>query len=372
MGQARHTSERRAGWHVRVPLLLAAVALAIGLGGCAEYKKLSRGGSIPEVFIHDILGQDRPPQEYYTYVRDSHREEDFCYRCGTDSFIVDKSIDAVQRLGDASFGRLEGEAQVVLLFTEVLLEDPSSMARASAANSLTKIGLKLPRYDFVPVEDDGSKFLAMMQELDRIHANTASGAPVSQGARARTVQLVTAIGNLEFAGFLNTRNAIKLFYDRAYLKDAGDPNVRAAIDTALVKRMRVLLLEAMRFAVDDKDATVRVDAIRGLKTLGDRASIDTVLQRLAIEPQWLVQIEAIEYVGKLGTRDGVVALVRLLGDPNASVRHKARGALTRIAGADYGARRESWMHWARKVDPSIDFGDLEPAAEDEAASDGEA
>ena len=365
MRQQRHDRQDRATPLVRALSTLALSALLLVLGACAEYKKLSRGGSIAEVLVYDVFGQDRPPSEYYTYVRDSHRDSDFCYECGSDSYVVDKSIDAVQRLGDAAYGRLEGEAEVVMLFTEVLLEDPSSMARASAANSLTKIGLKLPRYDYAPVEDDGSRLLAMMQELDRLHVNTGRGVPVSRATRDRTVQLMTSIGNLKFPGYLNTRNAIKIFYDREYLKDAADPAVRSAIDTALVKRMRALILDAMRFAVDDRDATVRIDAIRGLKTLGDRQGTEVVLQRLAVEPQWLVKIEAIEHVGKMGSRDGVVALAGLLNDPNASVRHKARGALTRIAGADYGARPEGWMHWARSVDPEIDFGALEPAADDE-------
>ncbi len=343
--------------------VLAVCALLVGLGACSDYKKLSHGGSFTDVVIHDILGQDRPPQDYYQYVRDSHKSGDFCYACGDDAFLVDKNIDAVQRLGNAEFGRLEGEAQVLELFTEVLLEDCSALARSSAANSITKIGLKLPAYCYTPVPDDGSRLLCMLRELDCMHDANGRRRACGTGASRRVATLITQIGNLSFDRYLNTRNAIKPFYDRKYLVDETAPAVRSAIDTALVKRMRALIHEALASAVDDREASVRIDALKGLKTLGDRAAADVVNDRLAVETQWLVKSEAIEYFGRVGTRQGVVSLVGLLDDPNASVRFKARTSLVRIAGKDYGARRKAWTYWARQVDPAIDFGDEDADAE---------
>ena len=67
--------------------------------------------------------------------------------------------------------------------------------------------------------------------------------------------LVTRIGNLKFDQYLNTRNAIKPFYDRKYLVDESDPALRSAIDTALVKRMRALVHASLSSAVDDREAS---------------------------------------------------------------------------------------------------------------------
>ena len=361
--QAQETGALRAAG-----LALAVCVLAGGLGACADYKKLSRGGSFSDVVVHDILGQDRPPSDYYKFIRDSHRKGDFCYACGDDAFLVDKNIDAVQRLGDAEFGRLEGEAEVLELFTEVLLEDCSALARASAANSITKIGVKLPGYRYTPIPDDGSQLLSMVKELDGMHTPDGRLRACGPGANQRVAMLVTRIGNLRFDQYLNTRNAIKPFYDRKYLVDQTDPALRSAIDTALVKRMRDLVHASLSSAVDDRASTVRIEALKGLKTLGDASAADIVVDRLAVETQWLVTCEGMEYFGKVGTRQGVVVLVQHLDDPNATVRFKARTALVRIAGRDYGARPEAWKFWARQKDPTLDFGDEDGAAEDEAAA----
>lgn len=357
-GSSKHdegTGRRIAGRVVRVTVFV----LLLGLGACAEYKKLSAGGSIPEVFYYDILGQDRAPAYYYQLVRDSHKECDFCYRCGQDEYLVDKNVDAVQRLGKASFGRLEGEAEVVELFAAVLSEDCSALARSSAANSLTKIALRLPPYPGPRVEDRGDRFKDYMEQLDRLYGWDGTCARPPPGRRQQAVRLLTAIGNLDIIDYVVTMRSLRFFYGRPYLVDEADPEIRAAIDTALVKRMRALILDALQGAVLDETPTVRSDAIKGLKMLGDRSAVDIVLQSLSVESDWLVRMDAVEYLGRVGTREGVIALIGLLEDPNASVRHKAHSALIRIAGRDYGFRPETWKYWARQLDPNIDFGDDE-------------
>ena len=367
MARAETVKDVGTGLLRRGGAVLALCVLA-ALTACSDYKKLSRGGSFSDVVMHDILGQDRPPGDYYQFIRSSHKSGDFCYACGDDNFLVDKNIDAVQRLGNAQFGRLEGEAEVLELFTEVLLEDCSALARASAANSITKIGVKLPAYSYRPVPDDGSQLLAMMRELDRMHDQSGRLRVCGPGAAQRVESLITQIGNLKFDQYLNTRNAIKLFYDRRYLVDATDPMLRSAIDTALVKRLRALSVEALASAVDDREPSVRIEAIKGLKTLSYAGAADIVDDRLRVESQWLVKSEALEYFGEVGTRVGVLALIGHLSDPNASVRFKARSGLVHVARKDYGTRPEAWKHWAKGVDPSIDFGDDDDETSSEVSS----
>ena len=124
-----------------------------------------------------------------------------------------------------------------------------------------------------------------------------------------------------------------------------------------MKRINGLIHVSLQAAVDDPAAQVRRDAMRGLKTLGDAAAIEVVTQRLEYESNWLVRMEAVEYLGKVGTRQGVVALIPLLEDANASVRIKAREALSQIAGEDYGVRREDWERWAEAKDPTLYFAE---------------
>ena len=80
-------------------------------------------------------------------------------------------------------------------------------------------------------------------------------------------------------------------------------------------------------------------------------------------------IEGAEYLGRVGTRDGVVAARRHARRPE---RERAAqgppGRSSAIAGADYGFRAEAWKHWARQIDPTLDFGD--DADEEDAADAG--
>ena len=163
-------------------LRLALVLLVLGAGtavaGCGSTKKLSTGGAMDTV-VYEWLKRDRNPNYYYTLVRDSHDAEAFEYRRSSDPFIVDKNVDAVQRLGKANFARLGGEAQVVALLSDVVLEDPAALAQANAANSLTRIGLKLPQYRSRGREERGDYFLTLLKEMD------AMNAPATAGCRPR-------------------------------------------------------------------------------------------------------------------------------------------------------------------------------------------
>ena len=336
--------------------LLACVMLVPG--GCSSrQRKLSRGGNVADSFVHDFLGVDRDPDEYYNLVESSHdaQSETFQYRVTEDPFLIDKNIDAVTRLGDASIARLEGQAQVVVKLSEVLLEDPSSLARASAANSLTKIALRLPRYR-VPTqqqEEMGDVFLALLQEMDRMYDRRGRPCGNAAAIRQRTIQILDQIGDFQIQELSIAKDSLRPFYSRAYLIDASDPALRQAIDTALVKRMWALIRVSLQAALDDPIPYVRTDAVRGLKTLGDRTAKDAIMARLEVESHWRVRAEAVEYLGKIGGEEAVASLLPMLEDADPTIRFKARQALTRIAGRDLGIRRRTWTRWARSRYPEL-------------------
>jgi hypothetical protein len=344
------------------------VAFAASAAACSsDYKKLSSGGSLPEIVVYDVFGADRDPSFYYSLVKRSHDEEDFCYRCGSDPYVVDKNIDAIQRLGDAAYGRLEGQAQVIILLAEVAIEDRSPLARAAAMTSLTKIGLKLPRYPGRPVEDDGRQFLALAGELRALYRDGACR-PSTAADRARAVEVLGRLGDLHFADFRLYKETLREFSGRNYLVDERDPAIRSAIDTATVKRSDALIRATLRTGVEDGDAQVRIDAVRGLETLADVEAEEVVVNRLGHEPIWLARLEMIEYLGRVGTPGAVAALVPLVDDPEAAVRHKAREALARLAGSDHGLRRAAWEAWARRRHPGIRFAGAAEEPADAAAA----
>lgn len=334
--------------------MLALLGVVGCLAGCSSsQKKLSSGGSVTDVLVYDILKKDRNPDYYYELVRDSHDKEKFCYRCSDDIFLVDKSVDAVQKLGGARVARLEGQAQVVALLTDVLLEDPSALAQANAANSMTRIGLKLPQYRSRGLEERGDYFLSLLKELDAIYGPGGLMCSNPAAARARVVTILDTIGNFEMATLMLAKDTLKPFYTRDFLIDSKDPQIRQANDTALVKRMGEVIRLALRAAVDADMPYVREEAIRGLKTLGDLSGEDAVLARLQIESNWRVRSEAVEYLGRSGSMNAVEALLPTIEDADPSLRLKAREALTRIAGQDLGFRRRTWDRWAQARFPEL-------------------
>jgi hypothetical protein len=228
--------------------------------------------------------------------------------------------------------------------------------------TLTKIGVKLPRYAVRPVEDDGQQFLALAGELRRLYRDGA-GRPCSPAESARAVEVLGRLGDLRFGDFRLYKETLREFSGRNYLVDERDPTLRAAIDTATVKRSDALIRATLRAGVEDGDAQARIDAVRGLETLRDPEAEEVVIRRLGHEPSWLARLEMIEYLGRVGTPVAVAALVPLVEDPEAAVRHKAREVLARLAGSDHGIRRAGWEAWARRRHPTIRFGDDEEPAD---------
>lgn len=340
-------------------------------GACSSsQEKLSGDSSVIDGLVHDVLKIDRNPSYYYELVRDSHDPESFGYLTSGDPYLVDKNVDAVQKLGQASFARLEGQAQVVDKLSDVLLEDPSALAQANAANSLTRLGVRLPQYRSRGLEERGDVFLSLLREMDGIHAPGGAMRTNPGWARQRVVEILTTIGRFEMATAILAKSTLKPFYTRDYLIDATDPAIRQASDTALVRRMGEVIRLALRSAVDADEPYVREEAIRGLKTLGDRSAEDAVLARLAVESNWRVRAEAVEFLGRAGGPEGVAVLLPLLDDPDPTLRHKTRQALTRMAGRDLGIRRRTWTRWAharypelarRAAEAEAEKGDEEPS-----------
>lgn len=351
---------RWTGWRIGLPCLLLLATAACS----SQQKKLTtEEGNFFDNFLYGTLGRDRETTYYFELVRDSHDKETFSYLPSPDKYIVDKNVDAVQKLGQARYARLEGKAQVVSLLIDVLLEDRSSLAQANAANSLTRLALRMPHYRTPGVEERGDRFLALLRELDGIWASTGSCQTNPDYAKQRTVQILNEIGRFDMPTITIAKETLTPFYTRDFLIDATDPDIRRAADTALTRRMGQAIRLAMRAAVDAEEPYVREEAVRGLKTLGDIGGTETVLARLEVENHWRVRSEIAEYLGRMGTQGAVAGLLPLLEDGDPSVRHAARKSLTRIAGQDYGFRRTTWTRWAHARHPELAALAAEAAAE---------
>lgn len=337
--------------------LLAVLALVLGHPGCSnKQKKLSAsGGGLGDTLMYDVFGAERDPAYYFALLQRSRDPETFCYRCADDPYLIDKNVDAIQRLGDAPMARLEGQANVISLLMEILLEDRSALARSAAAVTLTKIGARLPRYADTGARDDGSRLASAMGEIQSLYRGGRS-----PGSLARVAALVTQVGDARFDQGLFTKKALQFFGTTPALIDETDPAVRQALDTALTRKSREAVVYALSAAVEGPTDYVRADAVRGLKVLGEASALETVVERVAVEVSPRVRGEAAEYFGRVGGPQAVRALLPRLSDTDGSVRVKAREALTRVAGQDLGARERPWRTWASQRFPGEDFAEPEP------------
>ncbi len=335
----------------RAGAIALSLLLLISSAACTRAKRLgSQDGGVWDSFVHGVLNMDRDAQEYYTIVRGSH-DQRFRYRVSEDEFLIDKTVDAVQRLGKLEYERLEGEAQVFDLLADVVLDDPSALAQANAANSLTRLTAKLPASDGRRVPERGDRFLTRLREMDGLFATNGLARTNPAGARSRAVAILREIGSYAMPNVPLAKDAMKPFYTRTYLVNAPDAAMRRAADVALVARMRDTAILALRAGVDDSTAYVREESVRGLKTLGDRGSEGVILARLATESRPRVRSEMAEFLGISRSAEGVAALLPMLDDGDPSLRLKARQALTRIAGRDLGIRRATWTRWAEGTYP---------------------
>lgn len=314
--------------------------LALTMVGCARAKKLSsEDTSLFEDLQHGVLGIDRNAEEYYQIVRATRASG---YPVTTDKFLIDKNVDAVQRLGKLTYERRESQAQVMDLLADVLADDPSALARTNAANSLTRLAARLPATEVRRRSAGAAELRGLVRSLD---AQSAGG--------GRAVSLVDQLGTLELPTAGLAREALRPLYTRRFLLETNDAALRQAVQRALDVRMRDVARHALREAIASDTAYLREEAVRGLKTLRDTGAQPAVLRQLAREHEVRVQAEIIEYLGTIPSSASVAALLPLLENPDPTLKLKARQAMTRIAGRDLGFRRVTWTRWALARYPDL-------------------
>ena len=330
------------------------VSIAICTGICAGCsKKLTKSGSAMDAIAYDLLGMERSTAEYYEIVRSAHDSKTFNYERTGDPYIADKSLDAVIHLGDATYNRLEGEVQVILLLSDVLVEDRIALARDTAAGSLTRLALKLPDSPVTPIPDSGVRWLALTKgELDGMHDESGRLRQDTPGNRRRVVAIADELGALEFTRLVLDKDALRFFPQKAYVTLESDPTLRAAWDRAMVRRSRALIFASLEGGVFDPAPHVRSSCITSLATLHRAKAMDSILDRLKAENDSWVRATIAAYLGEIAGPKAVDALIGLLHDDDGGVRHAARVELTRIAGSDLGNDAAAWESWRARAHPA--------------------
>lgn len=164
-----------------------------------------------------------------------------------------------------------------------------------------------------------------------------------------------------FRGTLLLANAVfagqpvymRLFTDNA--KDA-DPAVRGAALRAIANHgtpeQAGILVEALK----DEDASVRLEAARGLQRLHAPPAVDALMGRLKpdVEDEPRVRAEAAEALGQYPERRVLQALIAALADRQLLVNDAASRSLQTLTGQNFGFAQASWVEWLRGAgDPFV-------------------
>jgi hypothetical protein len=338
--------------------VFAALLAGTSLSACS--RKLSRGGNALEVLCYDILKMERSPQEYYQTVRAAHEEKGFEYRCTDDVYLADKSVDGVYRLGNAQFDRLEGEVQVILQLSDIVSEARGALERTVAVGSLTRLALKMPAGAPPPGSSRLDEWFKLLYELDAMHDREWKGGPYAPVRRKtdlpwrpytaqevpRVLSIVESLGTFRFSTPADDKRALRALVAAPYVVDETTPNIRDALDRTMVRRSRALIDSTLVGAVQDPSPHARQAAVEGLRALGPPGGPEAVLARLPAENAPLVRAAMADYLGTVGGPKAAVALVDLLDDDDGGVRHRARKALTQVAGRDLGRDPAAWRTWS--------------------------
>lgn len=312
--------------------------------GCS--RKLSSGGGAMDTIFYDWLGMDRGTAYYYGVVLNAHEKKNFAYKDTPDPYLADKCVDAVRRLGTAEYTRLEGQVQVILLLSDVLIEDPVSLAKDQAAGSLALLATRMPVVPFTPRPERGDRFLAQLRELREVlHDPEGRRRQDTPATRQRVASIVEEIGTYQLPNLQLTKDALRWFPSYPFITQETDPTLREVYDRAMVRRSREVVVASLTGAVSDGAPHVRRAAVMGLKTVGDARAVETVAERLDAESNALVRGEIAEYFGAVGGTVASTRLVGLLADDDGGVRHKAHLGLVRVAGTDLGKERAPWEAW---------------------------
>lgn len=125
--------------------------------------------------------------------------------------------------------------------------------------------------------------------------------------------------------------------------DTDDPRERIALENLFVRIGADAvpeLLEALRTEArrDDTTRGARLAAYV-LARIGDPSAVGPLIEETG-HPEWKMRSSVADALGHLGGRESVEALVRLIADPDRSVRTSAAASLDRAAGGDPGTVKE--------------------------------
>ncbi len=321
---------------------------------------------LQEVLI--FLGADRPPRRALRVIRDTHDLKDWSLRLDVPG-AAEKTREALRDLTRSDYESWEETALVISIVSTLSTRDRASLIRSDCISTLHWFdGWVHP--DAValgrgpePAEKETLQAMNVILDL----AEKAKTGDVA-GNRGVVIQAVEILGNHRWArvdrpepGILRARlsrprGVIRLLGSNRLDWCKGDPEVRAALDRALVRLADDVHTLAPLAALGDRAPFVRAAAAAAIRP--DAAdAVGPLAHALRREVTASVRLSLVNALGRLagegaGPRHpAVAALAGVLADPDASVRRAAARLLERATGLGLGSDPAAWRRWWRNEGP---------------------
>lgn len=129
-----------------------------------------------------------------------------------------------------------------------------------------------------------------------------------------------------------------------------DPRVRRAILETAAKFDTAEAVAICKGALEDPDERVRLAACRTWAKRGGEDAVALLGGRFRADASLDVRLEAIRDLGTLGDKAAIPVLAQALEDADPVVQYRAVAALKKVSGRDLGNDVNVWREWA--ADPA--------------------
>jgi hypothetical protein len=352
---------------MRIASRAAALAAALVLLGAAPGCK-GDGWTLQDSFdglignIEGLFGASSMPGKYLGTIRDLHEKKSWTFLPEAEE-PLQKTCTAVRALATCDYASWGEAALVVEILSSMADEHPSSLVRAEALDTLTRLGswtlqavvssdrvvTDAEMIDSVKVlksaigKDDSDPALTFqvttaVSALAAYKFDRVEPAPESvdnkAAARAHAAKLSTA------------RGALRSINGRMLEGMQGDAGVREALDRAYVSlSASVIRLTLMKASLGDPVDTTRVAALRDLGTLAPEGGGPVLRTVLLGDPFASARREAAKSLAVYPIAIAAPALIDGLADEMTEVRSAAARSLAALSGESFGDDRTAWIRW---------------------------
>jgi hypothetical protein len=340
----------------------AALLLVAALAACKSGQPFQLQNAFDSLLgdIDSLLGKSSVPAQHLMAIRDVHEPKGWQFKEDA-SDPLETTRRAVRALGTSDYASWGEGALTVEILSEMADEHPSSLVRAEALDTLTRMGTWTLKAAVKPPHPASySEVIEAMKTLRDAFGKTGDDPALAAQVQGALVAMSNYdFGKLELEGdgggdagpmarerLRTARRALKSLLGRAIEPFQTDPGVHDALERAYVSlSSAVVRLTLAKAALADPADTTRTVAVRNFGALAPEDGATVLRAVLLGDTRSPVRREAAKSLAAYPAASAVPTLIEGLSDEMADVRGAAAGALASVTGQSFGDDRNGWLKW---------------------------